>query len=474
MSRDYRYLQIEEALLTAIREQRILTGERLPSVRTLCQHHSASKATVLHALHRLEAQGRVEARPKSGFYISAPLQSVSTPDGTHTISPPRPITPSELWLDIMHRSSAFDLLPKQPGNATPTGLIALHRSIGRALRQQRGNEHLYYDAPEGLTALREQLALNLTRRGCHLSADDLCITSGCQQALFLALLASTQPGDVVAVESPGFYGVLQLLEQLKLQVVEVPSSAEQGMSMTALAEVLERWPVKACVVSPAFSTPSGACMPLSARQQLLALAEQYDLAIIEDDIYADTAFQRVPDPLLALDQHQRVILCSSFSKSLSRDIRVGWIHGARWHGRIVQLKLVTQLASSRATQLGVANFLADGSYHTHLRKQRYEWRVQRNQLLQALQQWPVPVAASVPEGGLALWVQLPEHCNALNLYQMALPHGIVLTPGHLFSVSPQHHHYLRVGFTHPWDEARLKALHQLGKLLAQQVKTANG
>lgn len=278
-------------------------------------------------------------------------------------------------------------------------------------------------------------------------------------------MAVCERGDVVAVESPGFYGALQLLEQLELRVVEVPTSIQTGMDMDALEEVLDRWKVKACIVSPTYSTPGGALMPMESKQRLLTLAERHNLAVIEDDIYADTAFDTVPDPLKTLDTEDRVILCSSFSKSLSRDLRLGWICGGRWHQQIVRLKLVTQLASSRTIQQGVAEFMKEGGYGAHLRRQRFALQENRDQLLTLLQTWPQGIKVSRPEGGLAVWVELPNAVNTLSAYVPALNAGVVITPGPLFSVSEQFTHCLRIGYAHAWNTERTHALHQLRELL---------
>lgn len=462
---EYRYQQLESWLLQGIREQRWRLGERLPSIRTLCQTQGVSKATVQHALQRLEAQGLIEARPKAGYFVTLQPKTVRAPRSRTQIEAPRPVTVSELLLDIMRRSAAFDLLPDLHTGEIPAGIVSLNRALGRALRRQKGDDHQYYDAPAGDLALREQLSLHAARRGWTVLPEQLCITSGCQHALFLALMASCQRGDVVAVESPGFYGVLQLLEQLELQVIEVPSSSEQGMDIGALEAALGRWDIKACVVSPAFATPGGALMPADARERLLALAETYDLAIIEDDIYADTAFGQVPDPLKAQDSSDRVILCSSFSKSLSRDLRLGWVSGARWHQKILHLKLVTQLASSRYLQQGVAEFIRDGSYATHLRRQRNELRTRRDRLIASLHAWPGEVRVSTPLGGLAVWLELPEPVDTLAAYPAALQQGVVITPGPLFSVSGQFRNCLRISYAHPWDGRRIDALSRLPALL---------
>ena len=468
---EYRYQQLEAWLQRGIKEQRWRLGERLPSIRTLCREHAVSKATVQHALQRLEAQGLVEARPKAGYFVALQPTAVKSPVGRARIEAPRPVTVSDLLLDIMRRSAAFDLLPELRAGDLPPGIVALNRSIGRSLRRQRGDAYQYYDDPAGDIGLRQQLAMQLSRRGWAAEPDRLCITSGCQHALSLALMACCKRGDVVAVESPGFYGVMQLIEQLELQMVEIPTYSDKGMDIDALEEVLARWQVRACVVSPAFATPSGALMPDAARRRLLLLAEQYDLALIEDDIYADTALGPIPDPLKALDVNDRVILCSSFSKSLSRDLRLGWIAGARWHERILHLKLVTQLASSRYLQQGVAEFMEDGSFAAHLRRQRNELQERRDQLIALLHQWPSSVRVSIPQGGLAVWVELPDGVDSLSAYPEGLKQGIVLTPGPLFSASDQFKNCLRISFAHPWDTPRIDALMRLGSLL---MDTAQG
>ena len=458
MASDFLYQQLESWLLDGIKNQRWGAGERLPSIRSLCQDKNLSKATVQHALQRLEAQGFIESRPKAGYFVTFRSEPVDSPSTRSRIEAPRPVTTSDLLLDIMERSAAFDLCPNPQGEWQSTGIIELNRCLGRALRQHRGAFHQYYDDPSGDIGLREQISLHYAKRGIRFSTDQLCITSGCQHALFLALMACCEKGDVVAVESPGFYGAQQLLEQLQLNVVEVPSSSENGLDIDAFESVLERWQVKACIVSPAFSTPSGAVMPLTAKQQLLELANRFDVAVIEDDIYADLSFGEVPDPLKALDEENRVILCSSYSKSLSRDLRLGWISGGRWHDKIRRIKLVTQLASSHALQRGTAEFMAEGRYSTHLRRQRNDLKTNRNHLLAELQKWGKDLKFSVPQGGLALWLELPTQTNALKSYHNLLKENVVITPGPLFSISGAYSNCIRLSFAHSWNEQRLMAL----------------
>lgn len=468
MSETHLYQQIENSLYQELVDGRIKAGEKLPSVRQLSAKLKVSKATVLHALHRLEIKKLIEARPRSGYYVCDSQSKPSHQQKKVVRTAPAPVSVNELLLDIMERSAAFDLTPQLASKASEPGLIELNRAISRAQRLDKNNYHQYYDRPEGLPALREQIALRLQRRGCKIYSDDVCITSGCQNALFLALMATTQPGDVVAVESPGFYGVLQLLEQLNLKVIEIPTSPISGMDIAALADTLKRWPIKACVVSPNFATPSGSSIPTEQRLHLLQLADSYDLAIIEDDIYAETAFSVVPDALKNHDHNNRVILCSSLSKSLSRDIRIGWIIGGRWHSAIIKLKLISQLAGSRGTQQGVADFIASGSYDSHLRRLRKQLNQQRDYLFTECENQNHQISHK-PEGGLTGWIKLPDNIDTLSLYSSAMQLNIIITPGSLFSISGEFKQYLRISYAHPWLPKRVAALSSLNELIRAQI-----
>ena len=470
MPADYAYSQLERWLLQELNNQRWVPGERLPSVRQLCHEKNLSKATVLHAFQRLEASGKIEARPRSGYFVchtpaptlsARPLQQATPPF-------PAPVNVSELFSDIMQRGAAFDLLPRdaQHQEQSTPGIEILNRSIGRALRQLQGATHQHYDEPAGYWPLRQQLALRYQKDGCSLAADDFCITSGCQHALFLALKACCNKGDLVAVESPGFYGVLQLLEQLELKVLEIPASPVTGMDLDWLETAAQQWPIRACVITPSFATPTGAAMPLEQQKKLLGLAEVLDFTLIEDDIYRDLAFYERRTPLKALDQQGRVILCGSFSKSLSRDLRLGWIHAGRWQSQVVQLKLVTQLASSRFVQQGLAAYLQDGHYDRHLRQRCAALQQNSKQLMAALaEHWPDGLHFSRPQGGLSLWAEWQQPLDTLQLYQPALEAGLVITPGSLFSASGQFRQALRLSFTHPCKGRRYQALENLKQLL---------
>lgn len=468
----YLYRQLESRLREEIRSGRRAHGERLPSVRELCRQAEVSKSTVLAAYQGLESEGLIEARPRSGFFVSSPTSTATTAIGSPALSQPletpAPVSADQVLLDIMVRGAAFDMLPASGDEADNE---SLRRCLTRAQRQQRSHEQLYYDQPMGSFELRQQLALRMAQGGAQVSADQLVVTAGCQHALLLALMATTCPGDVVAIESPGFYGAFQLLETLGLQALELPSSAETGISPDALELALQHWPVKALLVSPCYATPTGACMPENNKQRLLALTQSHGIAVIEDDIYGELHFGPLrPRSLYSYDDSGSVLLCSSFSKSLSRDLRLGWIAPGKYRQQVERLKLVTALATSSSLQQGVCEFMQHGGLERHLRQRRSQYRQQYQQLLSLLPQYlPQTVSCSRPEGGLALWLELPEQVCSVQLYGQARAAGIIITPGRLFTAQQRYQNFLRLSFAHPWTQHRQQALKRLGELITEQL-----
>jgi DNA-binding transcriptional MocR family regulator len=461
-----RYEVLASQLKQHITTKRWIIGERLPSIRELCAEYSYAKNTVIKALHVLESENLIEARARSGFYVSLQISNAAPSELTFKDLRPRKVNVPDIFQDIMNRSAAFDILPNESLAPPSTSLITLHRHINNAMRYQANKKAMYYDEPKGVKLLREQLNSMYRSYGCNINSEEFCITFGCQQSLFLALMTTCQPGDNVAVECPSFYGVLQLLQQLQLNAIEIPTSTINGLDIEAFESVLKKWNIKACVITPSFATPTGANMPLEHKKQLVKLANQHDIALIEDDIYGDLGFFERPTPLKSLDTENRIILCSSFSKSLSRDLRVGWIAGGRWHKAIQKLKLVSSLANNQAIQLGLANFLSNGHYKRHLSQKRQTLKQQRDELITIIQNdWSNSTRFSIPNGGLALWLELAPQVNTQTLYNQALQAKIVLTPGNLFTVSARFNNYLRLSFNHSSTGNRKKALKTLSRII---------
>ncbi|WP_440873696.1 PLP-dependent aminotransferase family protein [Thalassotalea sp. PLHSN55] len=472
--RQFKYQQLANHLQAKIDEKVWQANEKLPSIRELARQHNVSKISVQKALHNLEARDLIFVKPKSGYYVSANKNTAQQTHLSQKLNKPKLVDMPEIFYEIMQRSAAFDIAPNRESSSHASqSLLLLNRHISRALRQKPQHNALYYCEPSGDVKLREQIAKHYRKRGLTVTAEQICITSGCQNSLFLALTASCKPGDIVAVESPAFYGVLQLLQQLKLKVVELPSSFTTGLSVETLAQATLKWQIKACVLTANFATPTGALIPKHEKEKIVALALKKNIILIEDDIYGDLGFHSNIEPLKHFDQNDNVILCSSFSKSLSRDLRIGWVITNKHYQKIAHTKLVYQLSTSQAMQQGVTSFLAEGHFERHLHQYRQVLLKQRLQLTNAIaEHWQFPTRFTVPDGGLAIWIELPKKIDSFALYHQAIAQGIVITPGGLFSSLKQYSNFLRLSFAHPCTGRRLEALKMLGQLCRNLIKTS--
>lgn len=462
----FKYEKLAEHLKEQMAEGVWGVNQRLPSIRVLSEHYDVSKITVQQALRLLEIKGLVEARERSGYYTRQPKHLTSALSKPAAKEKPKLVKMPAIFQDIMEKSAAFDICPGASATNYSNYLLQLNRQISRAFRYRPIAKAVYYNEPQGFFPLREQVSKLYANRVCDLDPKELCITAGCQNSLFIALMSVCEPGDTVAVESPAFYGVLQLLQQLKLKVLEIPASPQNGISVSDLENALQKWPLKACVVTPNFATPTGSCIPKAARQRLIDVANRYSLPLIEDDIYGELGFHSRPSPLKALDTQGNVVLCGSLSKSLSRDLRVGWISGGKHHEKIVHLKLVNQLASCQAIQEGVAGFIEKGYYRRHLSHFRQELLKQRNQLVNVINKsWGFNYKYTMPDGGLSIWVETDKSKDIASYYHELKKEKIFLTPGALFTTTTKFNNFMRLSFAHPITQDREFAIRRVGVLL---------
>lgn len=175
--------------------------------------------------------------------------------------------------------------------------------------------------------------------GSVVTADDLVLTSGCHSALSLALLSVCQPGDIIAVESPCYYGTMQMLRGLGLKTIEIPTDPETGISIEALELALDQWPIKGVILVPNCNNPLGFIMPDARKRAVLNLAQRYDIVIFEDDIYGELATEYPrPRTIHSWDIDGRVMLCSSFTKTIAPGLRIGWIAPGRYYDKLLQMK----------------------------------------------------------------------------------------------------------------------------------------
>ncbi|GGK60438.1 aminotransferase-like domain-containing protein [Amphritea balenae] len=422
-------------------------GDKLPSVRGLSQEHNVSISTVQEAYGLLIDDGIVEARPKSGYYV---LQQQAPPELPETSSPvSQPLVVAQ-WQKLQHMISEYGsgettkLSLAMPDMNTPT-LKPLIR-ISAELSRTESLRILNYEHANGAAELCRQVARITIDSGCRIHPDEIIITSGCQEALSCSLRAVTEPGDIVVVDSPSFFGSVQAIKINGVKALEIPTNPETGISLEALEMALEQWPIKACLLTPTNNNPLGYSMPDENKLRLLDLLNRYDIPLIEDDIYGDLSYT-LPRPrtIKSFDTEGRVILCSSFSKSIAPGLRVGWVAPGRYREHIMMVKYLASLSTSTLSQLAVAEFIAQGYYEKHLRRMRKNYQRDRDAVIGWLKHdMPPGTRISYPQGGYLLWVELPAHMDANELNEQAKREGISIAPGTLFSASGKYKNFMRI------------------------------
>ncbi len=469
------YRQLAEHYLGAIKAGTLMQGARLPSVRAMMRLHDVSLSTALQTCRQLERDGWIEARPRSGYFVRQPRRIAIPPLAEPDVG--RPLDPAQ-YVGIHSRVSEFiakgRLYPPKvnlSGARAAPELYPSEELKNAAIRALRSDPEVLVRGtpPGGNGQFRSVLARRALENGVVLNPDELIVTHGCIEALNLALRAVAQPGDTVAVESPTFYGLLQILESLGLRALEIPTSASTGMSLEALELALRTYPdIKALVVVPHLQNPLGSVMPDAHKQRLVRLCEQHAIALIEDDTYSELA--DVDAPLTALkawDRSGNVIHCASLHKILAPGMRLGWMAAGKWHARVAMLKYAQTRDNEEWSQIAAAEFIASADYDRHLRRLRAALRVQRERMAEAVASYfPLGTRLTMPQGGITLWIELPQACNSRDLFDAALREGILFAPGTMFSNSGRFEHFLRISCGLPCSDEVDEAMRRLGRIAA--------
>ncbi len=448
-------------------------GERIPSIRDLSRQMRVSINTVMQAYANLENAGMVEARPQSGYYVrSRLLEPEARPASRKTAEQlaPNPVTLSDITFQVMRNIADLSLVPLGGGTPNPDLLPIdkLNRMLGTESRRFRIQSILNTETA-GAKRLRMQIAKRSLESGCSLSPEDIVITSGCREAVTLALQAVCRPGDTVAVASPVYYTFLHTIQWMGLKVLEIPSDPREGMILEVLSYAIRQNPVHACIVISNFNNPLGSLMPDEKKQELVALLAKHEIPLIEDDVYGDLSFgPSRPRTAKAYDEKGLVLLCSSFSKTLAPGYRIGWIVPGRFQQKVERQKALLNIATASPIQLAVAEFLANGGYDHHIRKVRRIYARQAGQMRDAIgRHFPQGTRVTRPEGGFVLWVEMPEKVNALKLYEKALLKGISVAPGPIFTTGDKFKNCVRLNAAF-WSERVEQALEILGEMESLQ------
>lgn len=470
-----RYEELADQIAEMIRSGVLSSGDRAPSVRQASTRFGVSPSTVFQAYYLLESRGLVRARERSGYYVCENVhKQLPEPTPTSPTVTSTEVAVSDLVFSVLDAVGDSDIAPLGAAFPAPElfPLAKLSQSLGRANRGSAPGSGTKNLSP-GNEVLRRAIARRYMSAGMSVSANEIIITNGALEGLTLALQTLTKPGDTVAIESPGFYAALQIIQLLNLRAIEIPMNPHEGLDLKVLENALENNAISACWCMTSFQNPLGSTMPESSKRALVKLLSRHNVPLIEDDVYGELYFGTTfPQPAKKFDAKGLVVHCGSFSKSLAPGYRIGWVLPGRYFESIRRAKLTTSLSASVPAQLAIADYLERGQYDRHLRKLRILLEDQQTEMATAIANYfPGGTKVSRPQGGYFLWLELPGEIDTMALYQQALKEGINFAPGPIFSASGEYRNCMRLNYGLPVDCIRpaVKILGTLAKAMEKPV-----
>ena len=447
----------------------LLPGDKLPSLRKLSRQFEISVPTVKQAYIELERQGRVCARPQSGYYLRA-LQARTLKPRPAKWSHCAPTTVQcrsmiEQVHEAVHLPNTVALGISNPILANPPDktLARLMRSVISKVAEKA----VSYGPPTGDPKLRMQLAFRYQDQGVAINPNDILITNGAQEALSIALQCVANQGDIIAIESPCFFGMIELIETLGMKALEVYTCTEDGVCLTELALAIKQHSIKACLFSTAINNPLGSMKTDEQRQAMVNLLEKNDIPLIEDDVYSELYFgEQKPKPAQLYSEKGLVMTCSSFSKTAAPGYRTGWLLPGKYEEQAKRIKRAQSCSTPMLQQWTLNEYIQSGDYDRHLcvlrKKLHYNCERMRAHIAE---HFPSEVCISKPQGGGVLWVRCQSHVNSSDFFQAALEQGVSFAPGIIFSPSGKYANYMRISYGVQWNEQVEQAIKTLGKLV---------
>ncbi|HTU66538.1 MAG TPA: PLP-dependent aminotransferase family protein [Steroidobacteraceae bacterium] len=446
--------QLAARLAQRIETHALRPGTRLPSIRTCATESRVSRSTVVEAYERLIAQGLIESRRGSGFYV----RLRQTNKHARRLAAAHPVPASVLDVSWLLRAQRR----QSPGSEQPgAGLIPEdwldHEMVASAVRgvgRSRGSWLLKYGPIEGYLPLREALATRLAHVGIEFAPDQIVTTAGATGAIDMVARRFLAPGDVVFVEDPAWFVMFARFAAFGARIVGVPRTST-GPDIAALESLLARERPKLFILNSVLHNPTGSCMTAAVAARVIELAHRHDFMILEDDIYGDLQGSVAPR-LASLDDGRRVIYVGGFSKTLAANLRVGFVAA---HPALAQelrdIKALTGLSTSELGERVVARIIVERRYERMLEQLRAKLETCRVRTAEALTKMGAKIAGP-PAGGMYLWADFGRDTN--ELAAAGSREGVLLAPGSLFSPTQLPTSWMRVAAATCLNDAAMKFL----------------
>lgn len=470
-----KYEEIAGKVAALINSGVLQVEQRIPSLRAMSNQSGTSVMTVMQAYRLLEDQGMIESRPQSGYYVRHDYYR----QRPAAFMPEAQIQPLKTEAEEVRISSIIEKLVKpvdyehiiplgsglQDSSFYPSEQLSIH--LSRVIRSDPAGLNCYcFEA--GHEALRWELARRMIEAGCNTSPEEIIVSAGASQALYISLKTLTKPGDAIAVESPGYYGFYALMERLQLRAVEIPCDPQTGLSLSALETVLQRDEDIRCVLLSAnLSNPTGASIPEHSKQIMADLCKKHRVPIIEDDVYGELAFALLRPRALKSYDPENIIYVGSMSKTLAPGYRIGWIAAGKYQQQVLDYYRCTVMSATLPTQMAVASFLKSGGMAHHLRRMHKAHRENMLNLQNKIAaSFPNGTRISNPLGGYFIWVELPEPVDSVILAERLLKQNISIAPGIIFSVGGHYRNFMRLNCALQWGPRLESAI----EAIAAEVK----
>jgi len=461
------YAKLADDIRRMIESNILKAGERLPSLREMSRVKGVSIPTTIEAYRHLEDQNLILVRPQSGYYVARKERRPGKP----CLGQPTAVR-TQNRTDVIARTLDSEISLQFDAAIPDDIFIPVHRLsliLSGLLRRDPGILGRNASSPGDLT-LRNQIARRLIEWNCLVDPEKLVITNGGLEAIGLCLRTLTSPGDIVVVESPAYYGFLNLIESFGLRVLEIPCDPNQGMVLGDLREALAKHPAKACLMSTTVSNPLGVTMPEANKRELLDILRHNGIPLIEDATFADLHYGGPPPAVQSFDQDDNVLLCASLTKTLAPGFRLGWVYPGKYTKQICNLKRVISGDQSEILQKTLAIYLENGGYERHLRRARQELRIRMRSAIEAIQAgFPPGTRLARPSGGFLLWVELPRPIDVDFLQSAAIAGNLGVAPGNIFSALGQFQRHFRLNVAQADTQRLVDSLLRFGALIGKNI-----
>ncbi|SNR42251.1 PLP-dependent aminotransferase family protein [Flavobacterium sp. ov086] len=470
--KSFRYEQVAQKIEENINILQLRTGDKAPSVRQVRRDLKVSLNTVFQAYSLLEAKGLIISRPRSGYIINSLSSSLKIPE-----TKSRPMLPANVEITAM--AVAMMKNAKENGIVNFSILAPVNEfipitSLNKAVKaslSEAGNDNFQYPLVDGHPNLLKQISVLSLEWKKPLSPNKILITNGGMEAINLCLDSITSKGDIIAVESPTYHGILQSLERRGLKALEIKVDPQNGLCIDDLELALANNKVAACIFMPRCHNPTGSSMSEENKIRLVELLGRQNIPMIEDDCLGELSFGITKSyPAKAYDNYDNVLYCSSFSKTLAPGFRIGWVSAGKHHLSIEKLKFGSNISTNGILQDAIGKYLESGLYNKHIRKMRNDLQGQMIKYIGAINQYfPHGTKLAVPKGGLSIWIELPTGLNAFEFQKKALSQGIGICPGHIFSSLEYYENFIRLNYCPLWNNKIENAIKNLGDIAASNL-----